>query len=403
MTVSPRKTILIVACGAAVLLISIGTRSSFGLYLAPISADLGRGRETFAFAIALQNLVWGLAQPFVGAVADRYGPGKVLAASACVLSLGLYLMANSAGPTQITLSTGVVVGIGLSGTGFPIILAVIGHNVTPSRRSIFMGLASAGASAGQLLLVPMAQVFITRYGWGGSLAMFAAIALIIVPLAAALAGRPASVSKESVKGHSLRDAVREARHHKGYWYLTAGFFVCGFHVAFIGTHLPAYIMDKGLAASVGAAAIALIGLGNLFGSVIWGAMGGRYRKKYVLSLLYCLRAILMVAFLLVPATEASIGLFAGAMGFLWLGTVPVTSSLVAEIFGARYVATLFGFVFLSHQVGSFFGAWLGGYAYDVTGGYDVVWWLAAALALAATLLHAPIDDRPIVRLAGQEA
>ncbi len=396
-----RNPIVILVCASIVLILSFGIRTSFGIFLAPMTMDLGIGRESFAFAIALQNLLWGLSQPFAGAIADRYGSGRVVAVCAVVYVLGLVLMAHASSGTDLTIGAGVLIGLALSGTGFPVILAVVGRSVDESRRSLFLGFASAGGSSGQLLMVPLGQVFLDGFGWGTALLWFALLSSLMVPLAAVLTGK-ATASIERVRKQSLRQAIAEASRHGGYWYLTAGFFVCGFHVAFIATHLPAFILDRGGTPALGAAALALIGFGNIIGSLACGVLGGRYPKKYVLAGLYLGRSVIITLFILAPVSDLSILLFATGIGMLWLGTVPLTSGLVAHIFGMRYMATLFGFVFFSHQLGSFLGAWLGGYVFDTTGTYDLVWWIAVALGLAAAALHWPIDEQPVVHAVSAE-
>ena len=394
-----RTPLVILACGMVVLLVSFGLRSSLGLFLRPMTADLGWGREAFAFAMALQNLLWGLCQPLAGAIADRYGSGRVVAGASLLYVLGLYLMSAAATPIDLALSGGVMLGVALSGTSFPVVLAVIGRSVPESRRSLYLGIGSAGGSSGQVLVVPLSHGLITGFDWSGALVILAATSFIMVPLAAALAGRPASAKRPSGAAQSMGGAVGEAARHGGYWLLTAGFFVCGFHVSFISTHLPAYIADKGIDPALGATGLALIGLGNIIGSLGCGALGGRYSKKNVLCALYFGRALLMAGFLVAPVGVASILIFSFTMGLLWLGTVPLTSGLVAHLFGVRYMATLFGFVFLSHQLGSFLGVWLGGYAFDRGGSYDPVWWTSVALGLVSAALHWPIRERPVARIA----
>jgi len=396
MTAGPwRNPILILVCASVVLILSFGIRTSFGIFLAPVTTDLGLGREVFAFAIAIQSLLWGISQPFAGAIADRYGSGRVIAACGVLYVVGLIMMAHASTGPDLVLSNGILIGIALSGTGFPVILAVVARSVDESRRSLFLGLAGAGGSSGQVLMVPLGQVFLDGFGWSEALIALALLSAITVPLAAALTGKPGG-SIERLRKQSLSEAIAEASRHGGYWYLTAGFFVCGFHVTFIATHLPAFISDRGGAPALGAAALALIGLGNIIGSLTCGVLGGRYPKKIVLAGLYLARSVVITLFILAPMSDLTILLFAGAIGMLWLGTVPLTSGLVAQIFGLRYMATLFGFVFFSHQLGSFLGAWLGGYVYDTTGSYDLVWWIAVALGVIAAILHLPIDDRSVV-------
>ena len=385
-----------------VLMIANGTRAGFGIFLRPMSMDLGWGREVFAFAIAIQNLVWGLTQPLAGMIADRYGCGRVVAVSAVVYGLGLYVMSGASTPLELTMSGGVLVGLALSGTGFPVVLAVVGRIVKPERRGLALGLATAGGSSGQMLVIPFGQGLIGWYGWSSALLVLALLTSFIVPLAVWLAGPPAP-SSPAQQQQSLPDALREAGGHSGFWFLTAGFFVCGFHVMFIGTHLPAYLVDNGAAPEAGALALALIGFGNIIGTSLCGVLGDRYRKKYILSALYLGRSVLFTAFLLAPMTQTTVVLFSLAIGMLWLGTVPLTSGLVVQIFGLRYMATLFGIVFFSHQLGSFLGAWYGGYVYDQTGSYVPVWQIGIVLGVLSAILHWPIRDAPIERALPQEA
>ncbi len=394
-----RTPIVVLVCGTVVLLMSFGIRTSFGIFLQPVSDDLGWGREVFALAIAVQNLVWGLSQPIAGAFADKYGSGRVIAVCAVLYVVGVYLMGQVTAPFKLTVSAGFLVGVGMSGTSFGVVLAVIGRSVSEERRSLFLGLGAAGGSSGQLLMVPLGQAFLATYGWATALVLLAALSLVMVPLAAALTGRAAAQARAGVERQSLTEAVREAGGHGGYWYLNAGFFVCGFHVMFIATHLPAYIVDEGVAAKYGAIALAVVGLGNILGSYAAGVLGGRFSKKYLLSALYAARAVIIAIFVLTPTSATTIVVFSFAIGILWLSTVPLTSGLVAQIFGVRYMATLFGIVFLSHQLGSFLGVWLGGYVYDATGSYDMVWWVGVALGVAAAVLHWPINESPVPRLA----
>lgn len=398
-----RGALVVLVCGVIVLILSFGIRTSFGLFLNPVTETLGVGRGSFALAMAVQNLLWGVAQPFAGAVADRYGPGRVVAVCGGLYALGLYLMSQAATPGDIMLSAGVLIGLALSGTGFPVILAVIGRSVPEEKRSLFLGIGSAGGSSGQLLMVPASHLLLDGFGWAGALLILALVTTVTVPLAAAFAGRSGSGGIGAMVDQSIGDAVCEASRHSGFWYLTAGFFVCGFHVAFIATHLPAFIVDNGGSAAIGAASLAVIGLGNIFGSLTCGYLGGRFSKKYVLSGLYLARSAVFTGFLLIPLSDVSIIIFSAIIGMLWLGTVPLTSGLVAQIFGVRYMAMLFGFVFFSHQLGSFMGAWLGGYLYDRTGAYDSVWWASVALGIIAAVLHWPIKDAPVSRLAPRHA
>ncbi len=398
-----RGAVVVLICGVIILVLSFGIRTSFGIFLDPVTESLGTGREVFALAMAVQNLLWGLAQPFAGAIADRYGPGRVVALCGGLYALGLYLMAQATTPGELMLSAGFLIGVALSGTGFPVVLAVISRSVPEAKRSLFLGIGSAGGSSGQLVMVPAGHLLLGGFGWVTALLILAAITCVTVPLAAAFAGRSGSSGIGVIGDQSIAEAVREAGRHSGFWFLTAGFFVCGFHVAFIATHLPAFILDNGGSAAIGAAALAVIGLGNIVGSFTCGVLGGRYTKKYVLSGLYLARSVTFTLFMLVPLSDASILIFSAVIGMLWLGTVPLTSGLVGQIFGVRYMAMLFGFVFFSHQLGSFLGAWYGGFIFDRTGSYDPVWWMSVALGLIAAALHWPIRDAPVSRLSKQRA
>jgi len=393
-----RTPVVILLAGTVVLILSFGIRTSFGIFMVPISDDLGWGRQAFGFAMAMQNLLWGVSQPLAGAIADRWGAGRVIAGCGALYVLGLLIMTGAATPFGMTLGTGIVVGLALSGTGFPVILAVISRAVPEEKRSLYLGLGAAGGSSGQVLMVPVAHGLLGAMDWSGALLVLAVMASIMVPLAAVLAADPDRGVDPATRQQSIGEAIREAGGHSGYLFLNAGFFVCGFHVAFVATHLPAYITDQGLAAGYGTAALALVGFGNILGSWLSGVLGGRFSKRYLLSSLYFARATLFMVFVLVPVTPVSVVIFSFTLGILWLSTVPLTSGLVAQIFGPRYMATLFGIVFLSHQIGSFLGAWLGGYFYDLTGSYDVVWWLSVALGVFSGLIHWPIDERPLARL-----
>ena len=386
------------ACAIAML--GFGARSSFGLFLEPMTTARGWGRETFALALAVQNLLWGLALPFAGALSDRFGPPRVLAVGALIYAAGIWGMttAETAGMLQAT--AGILVGVGVAFTAFSIALAAMAKVVGPERRSLALGLGTAAGSAGQVVFSPLGQAFISGYGWPTALLFLASSALLIAPLAFLLPGSPAVRGAGPAAEQSLPAALREAVGHRGYALLTTGFFVCGFHVAFITVHFPAYVRDLGLSASVGAAAIAVIGLFNIFGSFASGAAGQRWSKKYGLSTIYALRAVAITALMLATKTAAVIYLFSAVMGVLWLSTVPLTTGIVGQIFGVRYLATLFGVVFLGHQLGSFLGVWLGGWLYDATGSYDGVWWAGVVLGLAAALIHLPIDERPIARYDG---
>lgn len=391
-----RTPAVIIVAGCLLALLSFGIRASFGLFLAPMSGDFGWGREVFAVAVAVQNLLWGLCQPVAGAVADRYGSGRVLAGGALIYAAGLFLMADASTPGTLTLSAGVLVGCGVAGASFAIVLAAFARLMPEDKRSWALGLGTAAGSAGQFFMVPLGQAFISAYGWSMALTIFGFLALVMVPLAAALTGR----SEHSGALHqSVGSALTEAFKHPSYNLLTLGFFVCGFHVAFIQVHLPPYITDRGLDAGLAAWALAVVGGGNIIGAYCSGLLGGRYSKKYLLSALYFARAAVIALFVLLPISEASVLIFAGAMGLLWLSTVPLTSGLVAQFFGTQHMAMLFGIVFFSHQVGAFLGVWLGGYFFDATGSYDLVWWASVALGLLAAAVHWPIREAPVDRVA----
>lgn len=390
-----RAAVMAIACGAFILLLSFGIRSNFGLFLQPMSLEFGWGREVFALAMAIQNLLWGISQPFVGAIADKWGTARTVVGGGLLYALGVYLMSTTASPPELYFSGGVLIGLALSGTSFGVVLAAVGRSVPPERRSVALGITTAVGSLGQFLLPPIGQAFLSAYGWQTALLLLALGSLAMVLAAGGVRGRMATLAHGE---QTIREALEEARRHSGYLYLTAGFFVCGWHVAFIAVHLPAYLADGGLSTEIAAWCLALVGLCNVIGSYVAGVLGGRFSKRYCLSALYAARSVLILAFIALPLSAASALTFSALIGLLWLSTVPLTSGLVAQIFGPRYMATLFGIVFLSHQIGSSLGIWLGGYLYDAYGSYDVIWWLSIALGLVAALLHWPIDERAVPRL-----
>ncbi|MEE2839484.1 MAG: MFS transporter [Acidobacteriota bacterium] len=400
--ISRKSSAGILICGGVILAIAIGIRLAFGLFLQPVSEAHGWGREIFALAIALQNIVWGLTQPFLGILADKLGARKVVVMGGIGYSIGLYLMSQAASPLALYFTTGVLIGLSLSATSFVVVLGAVGRVVNEKHRSAALGLVSAGGSLGQVLILPFGQALLGVYGWVLALTALAAVTLLMVPLAIGL-GDSKTSERQPVPSQPLGEAVVEAGLHRGYWLLTAGFFVCGFQVTFMATHLPAYIVDLGFSARLGATALALIALINVIGSSFWGFMGGKYSKKYNLTLLYLARALVIAAFLFFPPSNFGILIFASAMGFLWLGTVPLTSGLIGQIFGVQYLSTLFGIVFLGHQVGAFVGVWMGGAIFDATGSYDMVWYVAIGLGLTAALLHWPINEAPVERLAQKGA
>lgn len=385
--------------GAALILaLSLGTRHGFGLFLAPMSAEFGWGRGVFALAIALQNLIWGLAQPFAGALADKFGAAKVVLTGAVLYALGLVFMGLADSPWSLSLSAGLLIGIGLSGTSFSVILGVVGRVMPPEKRSMGMGIASAAGSFGQFAMLPGTLGLISWLGWSAALLVLGVMVAFIVPLVAMLKDRPLPV-----QGHeqTLGQALREACSHSGFWLLALGFFVCGFQVVFIGVHLPSYLVDQHLPASVGTTVLALVGLFNIFGTYIAGWLGGKMSKPRLLTALYLLRGVVIVLFLWAPVTVTTAYLFGMAMGLLWLSTVPLTNGTVATLFGVRNLSMLGGIVFLFHQLGAFLGGWLGGVVYDRTGSYDLVWQISILLSLLAGALNWPVRERPVERLQPQ--
>ena len=346
----------VLTLGGLILALALGVRHGAGLFLQPMTMDLGWGRETFAFAIALQNLLWGLAQPFTGMIADKYGSARVVVIGTVLYVAGLVLMAVSQTGWQLNLSAGLLIGIGLSGTTFSVVLGVVGRSFPAEKRSLALGIASAVGSFGQFIMLPIEQVFINRFGWFEALLIIAVLAALMAPLASAMVERRQH-SAASMIQQSAGDAMKEALAHRGYVLLTLGFFVCGFQLIFISVHFPAFLIDRGLPPQTGMMALALIGLFNIVGSYVAGYLGGRISKKYLLTTLYLARSVVITVFLLVPITSLSVYVFAAAMGLLWLATVPLTNGLVAQIFGTQYLSMLGGFVFLSHQIGSFLGVW----------------------------------------------
>ncbi len=392
-----RAPVLVVVCGAIILALGLGTRQSVGLFLEPMSADLGWGRSNFSFAMALSNLIWGLAQPFFGAWADKKGAGRVVAVSGLLFAGGLALMPQAATPLMLDLSAGLIVGWGLSGMSFGVILGVVGRAFPPERRSLALGIASSGGSFGQFLMLPFGPLLISALGWQTALLVLAGTILATVPLAAAMVERQRPVATAGT-WHSLREALREAGGHGGFRYLTAGFFLSGFQIALILGQLPAYLLELKMTPSVGATALALIGLFNIASPIVAGYLGGRFSKKYLLSGIHILRAVIITLFLGLPVSPLTVYLFAAGIGFLWLGTVPLTSGLVAQIFGVRFACTLFGIVFLSYQVGSFAGVWLGGHFFDAATSYDPGWIGSIGLAVIAAILNLSIDERPVAHV-----
>lgn len=387
----------VILAGALIMSAAMGSRQTFGLFIGPFSFDRGVPVTLTAFAIALHNLVWGFTQPFAGAAADRWGSPPVVAFGAVAFAAGLVLTAVASSGVMLVLGLGLLVGIGISCTTFGVVLTALGRAAPPEKRSMAMGLASAGGSLGQVALVPLAQWLTNVSGTATALLVLAGCLLAVAPLGLVLdRGGNAGAPAQAEPAMPLRAAVAQALGHRGYRLLTLGFFTCGFQLAFIGTHLPNYLLLCHMPVGLGATALALVGLFNMVGSWACGWLGGRYRQQQVLGWLYLIRGAAIAVFFVAPKSEASVVVFAAVMGLTWLGTVPLTSGLVAKVFGTRHLGTLFGVCFLSHQIGSFLGAWAGGYVFDVTGSYSLVWIATAIAGLVAAALHFPIDDRPAV-------
>ena len=392
-----RSPALVIVAGCLIATITFGVRTSFGLFTVPLSEDRGWDREVFALAIAVQNLLWGLGQPFAGAVADRFGAGRVLAAGGAVYALGVALMSVSTTSTTLALTGGVIVGLGLAGGSFTIVIAAFARLVRPDRASWAMGLATAAGSMGQFLFAPIGQGFISAYGPTTALVLLAGFVALVPILAMSLSGKGENADTEPAQ--SVKQALAQALRHPSYLLLMSGFFVCGFHIAFISTHLPPYLSDLGLSTSLAAWSLSLIGLFNVIGAYSSGLLGGVYPRRLLLSGIYLGRGVAFTLFILIPASPLTVIVFSAALGLLWLSTVPLTSGLVALMFGTRHVGMLFGLVFFSHQVGAFAGALLGGIVYEATGSYDLMWMLCIALSVAAGIVHLPIRERRAAELA----
>lgn len=382
---------LIIVAGCIIAAIGFGTRGAFGLFTLPVTDDLGLTREQWGMAMAIQNLAWGIAQPFAGGFADRYGYGRTLAIGGLVYAAGLVWMAFTPNAEIMYLSAGVLTGVGIAIASFGVVMAAFGRVVPPEKRSFVFGIATAASSAGQFVFAPLGQGFISAFGWQMALVYIACLMLLVVPLSLALRGRSQSVPGQA--DLPFMEALAKAWGHGSYRLLVIGFFVCGFHLAFINVHMPAYLVQCGLSPEVGSWTIAVIGLFNIAGSLLSGYLGGRFPKQILLSAIYFSRAVAIGLFLLIPVSEITAYTFAAVMGLLWLSTVPLTAGLVGLFFGPRYLGMLYGVAFLSHQVGSFFGVWLGGVVYDQTGSYSLVWYMGILLGLASAAVHLPINER----------
>ncbi len=393
----------VLICGAAIVTLSMGVRHGFGLWLQPITQAQNWSRETFAFAIAIQNLAWGVFGVFAGMVSDRFGAFRVLIVGSLLYAAGLAGMALATTPLTFTLTAGVLLGAAQAGTTYAVVYGVIGRQIDPAKRSWAMGVAAAAGSFGQFLMVPIEGFLISNLGWKEALLALSLFVLLISPLAIGLREPGFAGGAAPVREQSILQALREAFKYPSFQLLMAGYFVCGFQVVFIGVHMPSYLKDKGLSPMVASYALALIGLFNVFGTYIAGSLGQRMAKRKILAFIYLARAVAIAVFLIVPLSPLSVYVFASVMGLLWLSTVPPTNATVAQIFGVAHLSMLGGFVFFSHQIGSFMGVWLGGYLYDRTGSYDIVWYIAIALGIFAALVNLPVKEAPIARGAPQAA
>lgn len=395
-----RQQIFVMCAGAGLLAVVLGVRQVFGLFLVPMTIDLDWSREIFGIAMGVQNLVWGASQPFIGGLADRYGSGRVIVGGAICYALGVLGMATAITPTELLISGGVLIGLGMSGVGMAVVFGAIARMVVPEKRTYAMAIVSTIGALGPFLLPPVTQLVIGSFGWQFALLAMAVIVILMIPLGGMMRGK--AEEEAGVAPQNWMQALREACQNRGYLLLVAGFFVCGFHVTFIGTHLPGFVAWCGLAASVGGWALFAIGGGNIVGTYTAGLLSNRFKQKNLLALIYLARAALIAWMMVMPKTAPVILIFSGVFGLLWLSTVPLTSGVVAKMFGARHLGMLFGLVFFSHQVGAFLGAWLGGLNFDVTGNYNAVWYTSILLGLLAAALHWPIRDEPAARLSAPQ-
>jgi MFS family permease len=398
-----RTPATIIICGCLIAMISFGPRSTLGFFLTPMSSANHWGRDVFAFALAIQNLLWGVGQPFAGIFADRYGTARVLCAGAVMYTIGIALMAYSTSASALDITAGVLIGFGLSGTSFMVTLAAFGKLLPPEWRSRAFGFGTAAGSFGQFLFSPVAVGLIDSFGWQETLVIFGVCLLAVLPLSLALITPTAASGKEAAAQQSLQQALGEALGHRSYVLLVLGFFTCGFQLAFITVHMPAYLIDRGLSAQVGGWTIATIGLFNIIGSISAGWLGDRMPKRYLLSIIYFVRAVAIFAFISLPISTATCIAFGAVMGLMWLSTVPPTNGIIALLFGTRWLATLGGFAFFSHQVGGFLGVLLGGIVFERTGSYDAVWWLAILFGVLSALINMPIVEKPVARVAAATA
>jgi MFS family permease len=387
----------VLICGAAIVSIAMGIRHGFGLWMQPMTQTMGWGREDFAMAIAVQNISWGLVGVFSGMLADRFGAFRVIIVGALVYALGLFGMAHAATPAALVLFAGIMVGAAQAGTTFAVVFGVIGRNIPVERRSWAMGVVSAAGSFGQFLMVPTESLLISHWGWETALVFLSIGILVILPLSWGLREPGFAGGQAPARSQSIVQALREAFGYRSFQLLMAGYFVCGFQVVFIGVHLPSFLKDQGMSPQLASTALALIGLFNILGTYVAGSLGQILAKNKILSGIYLARGVIIAIFISVPITPWTVYIFAAAMGLLWLSTVPVTNAVIAQIFGVSHLSMLSGFVFLSHQVGSFLGVWLGGKIYDQTGSYDLVWFITIGLSAFATLINLPVRETAIAR------
>jgi MFS family permease len=393
-----RTPLVIITCGCAIALLSFGPRASLGFFVQPMSREFSWGRDVFGFALAVQNLLWGLGQPFAGAIADRFGVLRVMCVGALLYAGGLLLMRNAASPFSLDIGAGVLIGFGLSGCSFNLVLSAFNKLLPPERRGLALGAGTAAGSFGQFLFAPFGVALIDNFGWQAALTVFAGLMFLIIPLSLAIATPPAvSTNVPAADEQSFKTALAEAFGHKSYILLVLGFFTCGFQLAFITVHLPAYLVDRGIAAQTGGWVVAAIGLFNILGSLGVGWLQSYYPKRYILSVIYLVRALSISTFISFPITPMSAILFGAITGLTWLSTVPPTSALVALMFGTRWFATLYGFAFVSHQVGGFLGVWLGGIVFEQSGSYTAVWWLSVFFGVLSAFINLPIVEKPVAR------
>jgi predicted MFS family arabinose efflux permease len=385
---------VILLAGVVIMFIVLGIRQTFGLFLNPISADFGGGREVYAFAIGLQQIMWGVMQPVAGMIADKYGPGRVIAVGGVLFAAGLYVMSESTTSGALNLGGGFMIGSAMGAITFSVVLGAVGRMVPDEKRTMALSIVAGGCALGQVAMVPAALGLLDEWGWRGALVLLALASGLIVPCAAAFSGRPRTAPVE-IQTMTLTAALTEAARHKGYWLLSLGFIACGFQITFVITHLPAHMADAGLPPSAAGSALMLLGVVNIVGNYIMGYMGTRWRKKYVLSGAYVLRSVVTTWYLATPVSETSTLIFIGIFGLTFLGTVPMTGALVADIFGPRYMTSLFSIVYLMHQLAAFVGVWMGGVVFDATGSYDIMWEIAIAVGVLAAILHLPIPDTPL--------